>query len=409
MQPPTRNLPEVEAAPITRDEVPEFLDALWGAFHGELRADERELIGAAIEPARSLAVRDAGEIVATAGLYSRRMSVPGGEVPAAGVTMVGVRASHRRRGLLTSLMRRLLADVHEAGVEPVAALWATEGAIYGRFGYGMATLAAQLDVVVREARLRDPPEPRARLGSPESMRGAMAEIYEAARSQTPGMFDRTSVWWDRRTADFEHQRDGAGPLRAAVIDGAAYAMYAVRMRFEATGPAGEVTVRELVAATPEGGAAIWRFLLELDLTRRLVYELAASDDPLLHLVTEPQSVVTRVGEALWLRVVDVPAALAARSYAMPFEVVLEVSDDVCPWNAGRWALRWDGTTATCARTATPAGLELGPAELGAVYLGGTRLEELARAGRVKELRGGELAAANRAFTGDRAPWCPEIF
>jgi predicted acetyltransferase len=399
----------MEAAPITRDEVPRFLEATFGAFHGELRADERDLIGAAIEPERSLAVRDEGEFVATAGIYSRRLTVPGGEVPAAGVTMVGVRASHRRRGLLTSLMLRQLAEVHEAGVEPVAALWASEGAIYGRFGYGMATLAAQLDVVVREARLRDPPEARARLGSPEAMRGAMTEIYEAARSRTPGMFDRSSVWWDRRIADFEHDRDGAGPLQAAVVDGAAYAMYAVKMRFEPTGPAGSVTVRELVASTPEGGAAIWRYLLELDLTRRLVYELAAPDDPLVHLVTEPQSVVTRVGEALWVRVVDVPAALLARSYAMPFEVVLEVRDDVCPWNAGRWALAYDGTAVSCERTTAPAGLELSAADLGAAYLGGTTLEVLARARRVRELRGGALATASHAFRGDRAPWCPDVF
>ena len=115
------------------------------------------------------------------------------------------------------------------------------------------------------------------------------------------------------------------------------------------------------------------------------------------------------GYALWVRLVDLPRALAERTYGEPFEVVLEVADDVCPWNAGRWALRWDGTTATCAKTATPAGLELGATELGAAYLGGTTLEVLARAGRVRELRTGALAAASRAFAGDRAPWCPEIF
>jgi predicted acetyltransferase len=108
-------------------------------------------------------------------------------------------------------------------------------------------------------------------------------------------------------------------------------------------------------------------------------------------------------------VVDVPRALSQRTYGEPFEVAFEVADEVCPWNAGRWALRWDGSTATCTATATPAGLELGPADLGAVYLGDTTLEQLARVGRVRELRSGALAAANRAFRADRSPWCPEIF
>jgi predicted acetyltransferase len=197
-------------------------------------------------------------------------------------------------------------------------------------------------------------------------------------------------------------------LRAAVTADA-YALYAVKPRFAEGGPAGEVVVREVMAASEDGLAAIWGFLLGLDLTTKLTWELAAADDPLPHMVLNAQHVRVWVWPALWLRVVDVPRALAERSYAHPLDVVLAVSDDVCPWNAGRWALRWDGSTATCARTATPAALELGVAELGAAYLGGTTLEQLARAGRVRELRSGALATASRAFQGARAPWCPENF
>jgi predicted acetyltransferase len=127
------------------------------------------------------------------------------------------------------------------------------------------------------------------------------------------------------------------------------------------------------------------------------------------MVANAQDVSVRISRGLWVRLVDVPRALSERSYSEPFEVVFEVADEVCPWNAGRWALRWDGSTTTCAATATPAGLELGAADLGAVYLGGTTLDQLARAGRVRELRSGALAPANRAFQTGRAPWCPEIF
>ena len=168
-------------------------------------------------------------------------------------------------------------------------------------------------------------------------------------------------------------------------------------------------MRELVALTPEAGAALWGYVLGLDLVRTLNYHLAPSDDPLPHMLTNAQAVVARLGEALWVRIVDLPRALTERTYADPFEVVLEVADEICPWNAGRWALRWDGSAATCERSSAPAGLELTAVELGAVHLGGTTLHELALAGRVRELRPGALAPVSRAFRGDAAPWCPEVF
>ena len=168
-------------------------------------------------------------------------------------------------------------------------------------------------------------------------------------------------------------------------------------------------MREALAVHARGQAAIWSFLLGLDLTRGSCTSWRRPTTRCRTCVTSAQAVRVRVADSLWVRLVDVPRALRERTYATPFEVVLEVADEVCPWNAGRYALRWDGETATCAPTALPAGLELGVAELGAAYLGGTTLEVLARAGRVRELRSGALAAASRAFRGDLAPYCPEIF
>jgi predicted acetyltransferase len=324
------------------------------------------------------------------------------------VTQTGVLPSHRRRGLLTAMMRRQLEDVRAAG-EPVAALWASETAIYGRFGYGLATLAAHAEVSTREARLRRPPELRAQLRELAEATPAMAAIHDAARRDVPGMLARPGAWWPFRTADPEYRRDGMSPLKAAVVDGHAYALYAAKVGWEHGAPAGEVTVREVVAATPVGAQAIWDYLLSLDLIRTVRYELAASDDPLIHAITEAQAVRARVGEGLWVRIVDVAGALTARTYAAPFGVVLELDDEFCPWNAGTWALAWDGRAATCEPTTAAADLAQAAADLGAVYLGGTTLEQLARAGRVRELRRGKLAEAGLAFRGERAPWCPEIF
>jgi predicted acetyltransferase len=402
----------MEPAPITAEEIPEFRDAVGSAFHNDTSEHHLERMRRILEPERTLVLRDDGQIVAATAIYTHRISVPGGtEVPLAGVTQVGVRPTHRRRGLFTTLMRRQLADIHDAGDEAVAALWASETVIYGRFGYGLATLATDMIVSTPIARFRAQPEPAdvQLLRAPDAVE-QMRPIHDAARAQCPGMLDRDGPWWDFRIDDPEDQREGMQALRAAVIDGRAYALYAAKTDFEEGRAAGKAAIREVVSTDAESHKAIWGFVLGLDLVRRAVYELAPADDPLPHMLTEARAVqVSGIGDALWVRLVDVARALRERAYAQPFETVLEVADDACPWNAGRWALRWDGDTATCAPTALPASLELTVAELGAVFLGGTTLLELARAGRVKELRSGALLSASRAFRADRAPWCPEIF
>src|ERR687895_2075406 len=187
----------MEPAPVAAEEVPAFLSTLRQAFHGEAHPVDVANTSSVLEPERTLAIRDQGRIVGTAAVYSRELTVPGGTVPVAAVTQVGVLASHRRRGLLTALMRRQLADVRAKG-EPVAALWASETAIYGRFGYGLATLTGNLDVATREARLRRPPEQRARLCTPQEARAAVMEIHEAVRRSRVGMLDRSDGWWDAR-------------------------------------------------------------------------------------------------------------------------------------------------------------------------------------------------------------------
>ena len=399
----------MEPAPITAEEIPEFREAVQSAFHHDPAPHHLEMMRKVLEPERTLVLRDGERIVAATAIYTRRLSVPGGDVPVAGVTQVGVRPTHRRRGMLTALMRRQLDDVHEAGEEAIAALWASESAIYGRYGYGLATLTTDIVVATREARLRTEPAGTVDLMLAPDAVDHMKPIHDVARTRRPGMIDREGPWWDFRIEDPEDEREGFQALRAVVAEDG-YALYAGKLKFDETKAAGEAKVREVVATTPEAYATLWSYLLGLDLTRTLTYELAPADDPLQHMLTEARAANYKwVGDALWVRVVDVGRALRERAYAEPLEVVFEVTDDFCPWNAGRWALRWDGDTATCAKTALPAGIELSVNELGAVYLGGTTLELLARAGRVRELRPGALAAASRAFRADVEPWCPEIF
>jgi predicted acetyltransferase len=395
----------MELRPATRDEMDDFGRAVMSAFHRELTDEDRRHYERIDEPERSLAWFDDGRIVAATGIYSRQVTVPGGVVPCAAVTAVGVVPTHRRRGLLTEMMRRQLEDVRAAG-DPVAVLWASEGPIYGRFGYGIGARIGRLTARRPAARLAAPPPPGdpLRAGPAGEHVEAMRAVYERVRGARPGMLDRPEPWWDVRLYDPEPQRRGAQPLRAVLVpDG--YAIYAVRADRDEDGPSGEVAIRELVAATPAARALLWAFLLDQDLTRTISWALAPPDDPLWLMLTDPDAVRVGLASALWVRLVDVAAALTARTYATDPDVVLEVADVFCPWNAGRYRL----TGGACERTDAEPDLALDTSALGAAYLGGTTLRELAGAGRVAELRPGAVARASAAFRGDVAPWCPEIF
>jgi predicted acetyltransferase len=395
----------MELRPATREEFDDFSRAAMSAFHREYTATDRMRYERIDEPERSLAWFDDGRIVATAAAMTRTIAVPGGAVPCAAVTAVAVVPTRRRRGLLTAMMRRQLDDLR-AGSEPIAALWASEAAIYGRFGYGPGTAHAHLVARRPAARLAAPPPPGAplRAGPAAEHVEAMRAIHARAVPERPGMFERPGPWWEDRLHDPEGNRDGAQPLRAVVADDG-YALYAVRPGYDDDGPSGEVRIRELVAATTEARAVLWDFLLDQDLTRTVVWELAPADEPLWLMLTDAGAVRRTIRDALWLRLVDVERALSARAYARDPDVVLEVSDAFCPWNEGRYRLSGAG----CERTDAEPGLALDVTVLGAAYLGGTTLSELALAGRVRELRPGALARASAAFRGDVAPWCPEMF
>jgi predicted acetyltransferase len=396
----------MELRPATREEFDAFSRAAMSAFHREYTETDRLRYERIDEPERSLAwFDDEGRIVATTAAFTRTITVPGGQVPCAGVTAVAVVATHRRRGLLTSMMRRQLDDIRD-GPEPIAALWASEGPIYGRFGYGVATVHARLLARRPAARLASRPTPGdpLRAGPAGEHVDAMRAIHARVLPTRPGMFDRPGPWWSDRLHDPESNRDGAQPLRAVVADDG-YALYAVKPGFDEDGPAGEVRIRELVAATSEARAVLWDFLLDQDLTRRIAWELAPVDEPLWLMVTDAPSVRRSLADAIWMRLVDVERALSARTYATDPDVVLEVTDAFCPWNEGRYRL----AGGACERTGAEPDLALDVSALGAAYLGGTTLLELALAGRVRELRPHALVRASAAFRGDVAPWCPEMF
>ena len=404
-----------ECRPIRPDEVDAFLHATAEAFHAEPHAEELALWRRQVEPERTLAVFEDGAVVATSALATFEMTVPGAVVPMAGVTAVGVRPGHRRRGLVDRMVRAHLSAVKARGREAVSALWASEAGIYGRWGFGRATSYVDLTVRSPDAVLHGgAPEARPRTGTPAELRDDIRRAYDAVLPFRAGLLRRGDLAWDEALSDFEPDRKGAGRLRGLVADDqsgpAGYATYAVRKQEAGGRPDDVVEVRELVARDAGTARVLWSHLLSLSLTRSVRWPVAPEDDALPHMLADPRSVDARVHDGLYVRLVDLPRALTGRSYAAPLNLVLEVEDPVCPWNAGRWRLCTDGDGgATCVSTDAAPDLALGTTELAAAYLGGTALTVLADAGRIAVRTPDALLGASRAFRGDRAPWALEMF
>ncbi|MBE1484505.1 GNAT family N-acetyltransferase [Plantactinospora soyae] len=405
----------IEAAtPADLDAIGTLLRTL---FHNEPDATFTEVHAGIAEPDRSLVVRSGGTVVAHAGAYTRKLTVPGGTLPAAHVTDVGVAPTHRRRGLLNRMMRRQLRDIQAAGQESIAVLWASEGPIYPRFGYGQATQQLPLEVDTAALRLVEPaeadpsggpvPAVTLRVGDPLALRSVLAPLYERVRAGRPGWSDRTEPWWRYVLTDYPSRRSGGTERQAVIADTptgpAGYALWRTRDEWDARGPRGMVMIDEVVVEDPVAYRALWRFLLGVDLTRTVIFHHAAVDEPLHHLVDEPRQLGARLNHGLWLRIVDLPAALAARSYATGVDVVLDVTDPLLPENAGRWRLTAASGTARCTRTDAPAELACDVRDLAAAYLGGSSLGTLAAAGLVREVRPGVLPRVSAAFGWHRAP------
>ncbi|MER7685959.1 GNAT family N-acetyltransferase [Streptomyces sp. NPDC097610] len=394
-----------------------WYDNLVRAFGGVPESsEEREVMNALTEYDRFLGIWDGDQCVGTAGAFSFRVTVPGGtSVPAAGITMVSVAATHRRRGLLSSMMRRQLDDIRSWG-EPLAVLTASEPVIYGRFGYGIATHQYNVEIDTTRVRLSVPPgtdDVRLRYAAPADVLDACEAVYARLVPGRPGMLARRPDWDRAMLLDPESERDGASPLQCVVAERddevVGYARYRIKQDGDHRGAGFTVRLDQLEALDPAAHAALWRFLFEIDLTSTLHAYGRPVDEAWQYMVSDIRRCAVRMRDALHVRLVDVGAALEARTYQAPVDVVFEVEDVFCPWNEGRWRLTGDAKGATCVRTSDAADLALSVRELGAAYLGGVSLASLAAAGLVRELRQGALAEASVGFLSAVAPWLPHGF
>jgi predicted acetyltransferase len=390
----------------------EFGRALYGIaqYFGGYPTDEQlDRFTQVLPLDRMHAAFDGDEIVGGAGVFPFDFSVPGGSLRCGGVTVVGVYPTHRRRGALRAMMDAQLRDIHERG-EPIAALWASEETIYGRFGYGLASWVGEVTVPREWNAFAEPLERRGRVRFVDHDEAAslLPSVWEALRAQRSGMFARTEAWWTLRTLRVPDE-EKANPKRIVVLeldgDVQAYALYKSEMKFEGGIAGSTLQVAEAIGTTPQASAELWRFLLDVDWQAQVHATLVPPDHPLFLLLATPRRVQYRMGDGLWVRIVDVGAALSGRAFTGEGAVVFEVRDAVCPWNEGRWRVSAEGAT----RVEAEADIALDVSALGSAYLGAVSFDQLRSGLRLEELTHGAIERADALFAWRPLPWCPEIF
>jgi predicted acetyltransferase len=341
------------------------------------------------------------------------ITVPGGEsVPMAGTTMISVRPSHTRRGILRAMMASHLAAAREQG-QPLAGLWASESAIYGRFGFGPATDRLAMELPAAAAELPgDGAAGSVRLVTVDEALELFPLVHEQVRATTPGVLSRSAATWKWRLYDPVAWREGMSARRLVVSEGVdgpeGFATYRVKEEWEDFTPNGKVDVNELQAATPEAHAGLWRYLTSIDLFPRVSYWNTPVDDALRWQVASPRLVQQSLKDALWVKLLDVPAALSMRRYASAGTLTVSVKDAFIPELSGTYQLSATPDTSRCIRTEGAGQIEMDAATLGMLYLGGRSVEVLARAGLVSG-EGEAIALADAMFSWRRPPWCPEVF
>jgi predicted acetyltransferase len=395
---------------VTPEELPDFFRAMARQFGEEIADETIDVIRPASEPDRTFAWVEDGRILGTAETISFTMGVPGGgTAPCAGLTAVGVHPLRRRRGILTALLRRQTDQAHERG-EPFGALYASEATIYGRYGYGPAAPTVSLTVSTARGQLRTPAAGDLEEVGVADALARLPAIYDRVQSATPGMMSRSPERWQAFVGhDPEGLRDGFTARYHMLLGDRGYVVFRIKEGWTDGVPDGTLRITELVAADAEAHAALWQVCLSMDLVSRVEAPLQPPDDPLPHALTDPARARVVAAEPLYLRLLSLPEAFAARGYAGEGGAVVEVRDGFCPWNTGTWRLDLgpDGGAAT--RTDAEPDLVLDVADLGAAFLGGERLTRLVRARRVEERRPGAAWKLDGLLASDPLPWNPRMF
>ena len=408
---------QFEIRPISPEEFLPFARSTALAFGEQPSDKELEEEKGLFEFDRSLAAFEDKRIVGTGLIDSFQLTLPGLiKIPAAGVTWIGVLPTHRRRGILTSIMQRQLHDMRERG-EAVGMLYASESIIYGRYGYGAATFQARYAIDTRHRAFRHSlgTSGSVVLADKDQARAKIPALYDQYRQNQPGELSRSEAYWDLIFLDPEHWRRDSSP-RFYVLhqhengEADGYATYRAKRSWQEGLPNNTMQLGTLTAFNPDVRAALWDFCLSVDLVQQVETGPFPLDEPLRWMLSDTRRLRTvSVNDGLWIRLVDIPEALSARRYMAEGELTIEVEDSFLPENSGAYHLETSGDDADCRRMTGACDLSLHVTDLGALYLGGHKFSSLAAAGRVKENKPGSIVRADSMFASDPAPWCSTDF
>ncbi len=403
----------VDIRPITENELDAFVDLMDVAYLGDSDRDRRDNYRNINELDRSFGAFDGDQLVGTISAYSFDLTVPGDRtLPMGGTTVVAVRPTHRRRGILRRMIEVHLDDVRQRG-EPLAGLWASEASIYGRFGFGCAIDFVEFDISSAKAAIDGTVDDRVEIRMIDKAPFAEAAplLYETTRTKRPGALTRRSEWWNARRLVESSGSGGMSNYRYALAERegqpVGYLQYQTKDIVHNGVSEGEVRVAELLGLDVDAELALWRFLFGIDLTTSIEAPFRTMDDPLLHRLIDRRAIKVFVDDGVYLRLMDVPVALAGRSYAVPGSMAIELTDHADIQDTYRLEVEADGV-ARCERFDGAADISLDARTLAACYLGGCRISALAGAGRI----GGSFDAislADRMFAGEREPIAREVF
>jgi len=404
----------IDVRPIREDEYSEYAAKRTSMFGGDARPERLVWRPGMLELERCFAAYEDGAMAGTAAAFTYRMGTPGGEARCAGVTGVTVQSTHRRRGVLTAMMRTQLEQVRDLG-EPVAALWASESIIYGRFGYGVASEQYETSIErAHSAIAATPAKGRCRLLTREEAEQALPPLWEAERARRPGMMTRADAWWERRIFDDpEQDRGGLSANRYALYEEDGRALGYVRYRVKADYddqhlPLGRLRVEELFGLTRQAQVGLWSYVFGVDLMRTVEAFIRPADDLVPWILADRRRLRRIPVDSVWLRLVDIPAAFGARRSRAEGRIVVEVRDAFLPWAGGRFAIEAEGGELRAKPTTESARLTMDTATLASLYLGGFSASLLALAGHI-EGDPRDLAVADAILGWPVAPWSPEIF
>ena len=395
----------LEMRTVTADEFVQWLRAEARA-HGNRLDHDPEVLRPHFDLDRSIAVFDQGQIIGGAHSHRLEMSIPGASAVIAGVANIAVQPTHTRRGVMTRMMHHQIKDIHERE-EPLAALFARESVIYHRFGYGIGSLHERWMIDRQYNGFARPYERRGRIVfvDPVDITKELPEVFRRSTKDRPGVFQRAPHQWEWDSQAPEHRQGGPGGLfYAAYEDGGRVDGY---VTYRITGTT--LVVNELMAATKQANSALWRFCFDVDLMNCTEALKRPVDDPLPWMLADPRRLQRSTRDGMWVRLIDVSASLKLRRYMRSDRLVLEVRDQLCPWNEGRFELEGSSEGATCRASSSPPDLALDVSDLASAYLGAVSFSTLSQAGLVDERSPGALLRADRMFAVRYRPWTPHNF